>query len=208
VRFERAAPLLAGLLASGCALLSRGTPLKPHYYDPAPPQSIVAARAAPPTCVLKLGDIDADDGLGQDIAFRRSPYEVGFYQTRRWSESPDNYLRRALVRGLFDDQRCRRILSGDGPTLDARLTAFEERRGEPQQARVAVHVVLHDEHGVRAETTFEAARPFVTGDRGDAEFEPFVAAVAQALDDVIGDVVALVVSAEASAPRLSAGGYE
>jgi cholesterol transport system auxiliary component len=201
VRYSCATPLLAGLLANGCALLSRGTPLKPHYYDPAPPQRI-AASVASPRCMLKLGDVNADDGLGQSIAFRRSPYEVGFYETRRWSESPDNYLRRALVRGLFDNQRCRRILSGDGPTLDARLTAFEEQRGR-QQARVAVHVVLHDEHGVTAETTFEAARPFVADDHGDAEFETFVAAVAQALDDVIGDVVALVVSAEASAPQFT-----
>jgi cholesterol transport system auxiliary component len=187
------------LLANGCALLSRGTPLQPRYYDPAPPQRF-AASITSPACRLKLGDVMADDSLGRSIAFRRSPHEVGFYETRRWSESPDNYLRRALERRLFDEQRCERILSGGGLTLDARLIAFEEQRGRPHQARVAVHVVLHDEQGVAAETTFEAARPFPAGE-SDAAFEAFVAAVAQALDDVVGDVVALVGSSSRPSSR-------
>lgn len=89
-------------LASGCLLLSRGAPLGPHYYDPEPPRR-VAPTSGSPTCALELGDVDANDDLGQSIAFRRSRYEVGYYDTRRWTESPDNYLRRALVRALFDE---------------------------------------------------------------------------------------------------------
>ena len=197
MRVRSAAPLLAALLAQGCALLSRGTPLKPHYYEPPPPQHAAAAEPLP-TCALQLGDVIAEDGLGRSIAFRRSPYEIGFYETRRWSESPENYLRRALERGLFEDARCRRVLADDGPTLDARLLTFEERRGQPPSARVAVHVIVHDGSRVLAEATFHAERSFEASD-GDAAFDAFVAAVAHALDEVVAEVVGLVARASADA---------
>lgn len=184
-----AAPLLAGLLG-GCALLSRGTTLQPHYYDPEQAPHVAAGRVVP-TCALRLGDVTASDDLGQSIAFRRSPHEVGYYETRRWNESPDNYLRRALVRALFDEQRCTQVLSGDAPTLEARLLAFEEQRSSPHRARVAVHVVLHDEHRVILETTLEAARPFGTAGH-EPSFDEFVAAVSLALDDVVSSTVRLV----------------
>ena len=202
MRVRRATPFLAGLIANGCALLSRGAPLTPHYYDPVMPER-VTTTAASPTCALQLGDVSAEDDLGQSIAFRTSPYEVGYYEMRRWSKSPDNYLRRALVRGLFDAGPCRRILSGDAPTLDARLLAFEEQRGSPHRARVAVHVFVHDNHGVTAEATFDAARPFTAG-VGDAGFDEFVAALAQALEDVVGNVIALVESTSGSAAQRKA----
>jgi cholesterol transport system auxiliary component len=191
------AATLAMPLASGCLLFSRGAPLGPHYYDPEPPRP-VAASAGPPSCALELGDIDTNDDLGQSIAFRRSLYEVGYYETRRWTETPDNYLRRALVRALFDEQRCHRVLSGDGPTLDARLIAFEELQGSPHRARVAVRVILHDAGGVISEVTFDAVRPFGAG-ADDVAFDEFVAAISQALDDVVGHVVELVSSTPATA---------
>jgi|HubBroStandDraft_6_1064221.scaffolds.fasta_scaffold101094_3 cholesterol transport system auxiliary component len=183
-------------LASGCSLLSRGAPLGPHYYDPEPPRGVVAF-AGPPACTLELGDVDANDDLGQSIAFRHSRYEVGYYETRRWTESPDNYLRRALVRALFDERRCRRVLSGDGPTLDARLLAFDELLGPPRRALVQVRVTLRDAGVVISEATFAATRPLGAGD-GDAAFDDFAAAISEALDEVVARVVALVSSTPAA----------
>jgi ABC-type uncharacterized transport system auxiliary subunit len=190
VRGRGLAATFALALASGCSLLSRGAPLGPHYYDPEPPRR-VAATAAAPACAVALGDVDANDDLGQSIAFRRSEYEVGYYETRRWTESPDNYLRRALVRALFDERRCRRVLSGDGPTLDARLVAFEELQGTPNRARVQVRIVLRDADAVISEATFDAVRPF-DGSDGDGAFDEFVAAISQDLDEVVARVVELV----------------
>ena len=193
---------LAVALASGCLLLSRGAPLGPHYYDPVPPRTApppeARTSAQPPSCALELGDVDANDDLGQSIALRRSRYEVAYYETRRWTESPDNYLRRALVRALFDERRCRRVLFGDGPTLDARLLAFEEMPGPPSQARVSVRVVLHDGSAAVSEATFDAVRPFTAG-KEDAAFEDFVASISRALDEVVARVVEWTLAATARA---------
>ncbi len=191
------AATFAVALASGCSLLSRGAPLGPHYYDPEPPLGVVAT-AGPPACTLELGDVDANDDLGQSIAFRRSQYEVGYYETRRWTESPENYLRRALVRALFDERRCRRALSGDGPTLDARLLAFDELKGPPRRARVQVRVALRDAGVVISEATFDATRPLGAGE-GDAAFDEFAAAISEALEEVVARVVELVSSTPAAA---------
>jgi cholesterol transport system auxiliary component len=199
VRAVAAGPILAAFLANGCALLSRGASLKPRYYDPNQPAR-AATIAGEPTCALHLGDVSASDDLGQSIAFRTSAYEVGYYETRRWSQSPDNYLRRALVHALFDERRCRRVLSGDGPTLDVQLLNFEQQLG-PDRARVAVHMMISDTRGVRVEQTFEANRPF-GGGAGGAAFDAFVAAISVALDDVVAQVVQAATSAATTGPAL------
>jgi cholesterol transport system auxiliary component len=198
VRGRGLAATFAVALTSGCSLVSRGATLGPHYYDAEPPRP-VATVAALPACAVELGDVDANDDLGQSIAFRRSRFEVGYYETRRWTESPDNYLRRALERALFDERRCRRVLSGAGPTLDARLLSFEELQGATHQARVRVRVTLREAAAVISERTFEAVRPF-RGGGGDAAFDEFVAAISQALDEVVGRVVELVASTPAASP--------
>ena len=189
----RAPWLLAATVASGCALLSRSQPPRPHYYDPEPPRQ-TASGDTTSDCVIELGEVSANDELGQSVAFRRSAHEIGYYETRRWSANPDNYLRRALQRALFDRRRCRRSTSGDAPTLDVRLVAFEQRLGWPNEAHVAVHAIVDDRGTVVAEKTLEAVRPFGEGN-DDTAFDGFVAAVSGALDDVAEQVVALVLSA-------------
>jgi cholesterol transport system auxiliary component len=186
----------AALSASGCALLSNSS--APHYFEPDPPR-IAAASPASPACSLELGDISAGDDLGQSIAFRRTPREVGYYEKRRWSEAPDNYLRRALITALFDSHRCQRSVSGDEPILDARLLAFEEDVGPPRRAHVAVHVILYDDRAVQREATLEAVQP-VAAAHGDS-IDPFVRAVSQALDEVVGQVVDLAVAAASDEGR-------
>ena len=158
----------------------------------------VVATLAPPTCAVEFGDVDANDDLGQAIALRRSRYEVGYYETRRWTESPDNYLRRALVRVLFDERRCRRVLSGYGPTLDARLVAFEEQKGAPSRARVQVRVILREAGAMVFEGTFDATRPCNGGD-GNAPCDGFVAASSEALDGGVAHVAQRVASDPAAA---------
>jgi cholesterol transport system auxiliary component len=128
--------------------------------------------------------VDAASHLRDDIEYRTFPYQVGYYSDRRWTESPDRYLRRALELGLFEEHQCVRSLSGYGAILDATLVSFAEVRA-PASARVAVHFVLHDGPKVLADATVEARRPA----EGAGNFD----AVVRALSDGLAEVVARIV---------------
>jgi cholesterol transport system auxiliary component len=145
---------------------------------------MAAASSTSRACEVELGTIAADSDLGENIVYRFSAHEVGHYESRRWSEAPDAYLRRALVRRLFDEGRCRRVVSGAATTLEARLIAFEEQRGPPHRARVVVHMILSDEQVALHEETIDLVRDCGAGD-GERAFEEFVRAISQALDDVV-----------------------
>jgi cholesterol transport system auxiliary component len=173
-------PLILVPLA-GCALLSRGKALPISYYEPEVPAVRAVADPAP-GCALDLGRVDASDHLREEIEYRTPPFEAAYYDERRWTESPDRYLRRALERSLFEGNRCVRTLSQGGPTLDATLVSFAELRS-PEAARVSVHVLLHDGALVLVDTTVEAQRP-AAGD----DFNSVVRAMSDALADVVARI--------------------
>jgi uncharacterized lipoprotein YmbA len=209
--------LSAALLVESCALTNRGTSLTPHYFDVAVPpktssetvpiasptmaQSEDAHGAAP--CALQLGAIGADDGIGESIVYRTSAQQVARYETRRWSASPEQYLERALVRRLFDEGRCRRVLSGVAMTLDARLIAFEEQRGMPNCAHVAVHIIVSDGQTALHEETVDRVGSCRPATSEEQSFEEFVRAISQALDDIVARIteVVSVTAATASHPK-------
>jgi cholesterol transport system auxiliary component len=165
-----------------CALLSRGPPLVVTFYDPLPAApAIVLPR--PARCRLGLGRIDAAEDLREEIEYRPSPREARYYAARRWTEAPDRYLRRALERSLFETGRCERALTLSAPTLDASLVSFCELRG-PEEARVAVHVLLHDDETVLWEATIEARAP-ASPSPGASPFENVVGATSRAFGQVI-----------------------
>jgi cholesterol transport system auxiliary component len=176
-----ARPLVVVPLA-GCALLSRGQALPVSYYEPEIPAA--SSEAGPsPGCALEIGRVDAADHLREEVEYRTPPFQAGYYEGRRWTESPDRYLRRALERSLFEGRRCVRTLSEDGATLDATLVSFAELRS-PEAARVAVHVLLHDGARVLVDETIEAQHP--AGEDGD--FDAVVRAMSQALTDVVARI--------------------
>ena len=162
-RISRGALLtaLAGTLTLGCAALSKSTPLEIRYFtpeaEPAGPQLSQPAAAGAPTASLRLGRVVGGPELGEEIAWRESPMEVGFYDDSRWTERPEAYVARALDRALFGSGRLRHVLAGPTPVLDVRVLAFEEVRpqsGGPRRARVTLAVLLHDERTVLLEQRF------------------------------------------------------
>jgi cholesterol transport system auxiliary component len=192
MRFLALARLLVLVPISGCALLSRGAPLRVAFYDPAfdDPRRAADPRAqdpAPPDCTLALGRVDRADDLRAEIQFRPSSYEADYYDGRRWTEVPDNYLRRALERSLFEGGRCKRSLSSSDPTLDARLVSFGELRS-PEAAHVAVHVVLYEGTTVLWEGTVESTEPVPP----DESFDGVVRAMSRALADVVARIASRV----------------
>ena len=180
--------------ASGCALLSKSAPIKPRYFSPERPADVpqAAARGPVPAAELRLGRVGSVANLDEMLVFRDSPREVGYYRLRRWTEAPDQYLRRRLTRVLFEERGLREVVSGSGPTLDVQLTAFEEVRAPRRLARVQVIVKLHDDRLVSWEETVTVELPVVVargGDPADASVE----AIGQALRAVVDRIADRVV---------------
>jgi cholesterol transport system auxiliary component len=90
--------------------------------------------------------------------YRASAEESGFYETARWTERPENYLRRALSRVLFEQRGFSRVTSGSAPTLEAELVAFEEVRGSPGRVLVKIVIMLADDRTTRLEQTITIER--------------------------------------------------
>jgi cholesterol transport system auxiliary component len=186
--------LMAVGSATGCALLSKSAPITPRYFSPERPGDVPrgeAPRLEHPA-ELRLGHIGSAANLEELLIFRDSASQVGYYRLRRWTEAPEQYLRRRLARVLFEERGLQEVVSGGGLTLDVQLTAFEEVRAPQRRARVQVIVRLHDERLVRWEETVTVEQPVVAVKGGDPA-DAAVAAIGEALRaavDRIADRVA------------------
>src|SRR5277367_4528502 len=121
--------MLAALAAMpACALLDKSDPMTPRYFSP---ESAAVTRDVDPRdsgLELRLGRVNSDAFIRDRMIHRDSPYELGYYDERAWTEKPETYVRRAVERKLFDEQGVRRIVSGSATTLDVDVVAFEEVR--------------------------------------------------------------------------------
>jgi cholesterol transport system auxiliary component len=187
------------LTLGGCALFSKSEPLSVRYYTPSPPPS--GPTGAGSGIALRLGRVDAGTFLRERIAFQASAHELGFYETKRWTERPEAYLRRELTRALFEEAGASHVLSGPAPTLDVELLDFTELRGQAHAARVRLRAVVSDGRTVLFERTFTAEQQVADDD----DFEPVVAAMSKALSSAVSQLAQSVLSAvRASTPEVSA----
>lgn len=190
----RALVAIVSIAACGCALTSRGDVLSVRYFDPetsSPRPGAASAQAETSKPVLRLGRVRGAPYLRERIAYRKSEYEVGFYDDREWTERPEEYVRRALVRKLFEERGFERATAGPAPSLQIDVIAFDElRMPHVHGARVEVRYQIRGSDAVIEERTIVADRPVRAGG-----FEDVVAAMSAALDDVterIADRVAQV----------------
>jgi ABC-type uncharacterized transport system auxiliary subunit len=182
--------LLALCACPACALTSKAEPLTPRYFSP---EQESAAAPAPPASApleLRLGEVSAAAHLEERIAYRPSEGELGYYESWRWTEPPQAYLRRALARELFERRGLVRVVSGNAPTLNVELTSFEELRAEPARARVELSIVLRGERLALLERTLRKELPLPAG----SSDEPLrlTRALSQALDSAVSEVADLV----------------
>lgn len=193
--------VLAGslcLLAS-CALTSKSDPLEVRYFTPESsagasverPSAQPGASPAGQPLTLMLGRVRASTYLKERIAYRASAHELGFYETRRWTERPESYLRRALSASLFEQRGLEPVLAGPSPTLEVELIAFEETRAPSQVARLQVVYLLYGGGLPSVERTITVERPIT---RTQDPTEGVVRALSAALDEGVArisdDVVA------------------
>jgi cholesterol transport system auxiliary component len=200
---SRACSWVAGLVACvavaaapGCALTSKGEVQSPRFYSPELAPGGTAIRPSAPGLRLRLGQIEAASYLEERIAYRVTENELGYYDDRRWTEPPEQYLRRALGHELFEQRGLRRVLSGPGAILDVELTAFEEIRARPERARLALSYDLHDERESFAAQSLVLEVPLPPATGTDAERAPRVAAaLATALSAAVAKVSDQITSA-------------
>jgi cholesterol transport system auxiliary component len=195
--------------ASACALMSKAELVDIRYFSPERVKSrrtgedpvLVAPLAAPNGPLqLRLGRVSSGPNLRERIAYRDAAYELGYYQDLRWTERPETYVRRALGRSLFEAHGLHRVLSGEAPTLDVEVIAFDDLRLKTERAaRVQLNVILYQGNNVILEDTLTVDHP-VAGQK--PEIEDVIAAMAAALD-AVADQVALRVQ-KALAERRSA----
>ncbi|HEX5063556.1 MAG TPA: ABC-type transport auxiliary lipoprotein family protein [Kofleriaceae bacterium] len=165
---------LALLALAGCALTSKSPPLDVHYYTP-DVSPTTQAYALPSDTKIRLGRVSAASHLRARIAYRVSPTQIEFYETRRWAESPEAYARRALEQVLAE--RGVLVTGGKALQLDVEVVTFEEVRDPRPLARVGLRYTLIDNRVVIREGTVE------TEHTAGPSFDSFVVAIGQALDD-------------------------
>ncbi len=184
---------LTGSLTLGCALLSKGDQGAARFFviehvprvsgtDPVQADKIQTKKMN-----LRLGRVTGALHLEERLVYRDSQYELGYYRERRWTEPPDIFLERLLARLLFEDLGLSRVVGGVGPTLEVRLTAFDEIRVPTRFARARVVARLHDERSVFWEETLTAEIPIVVNDRSDLVTET-VKALGLAMQSVIDQI--------------------
>lgn len=173
---------LTSLLA-GCSFFGKVAPLAPRYYDPTPEPTGGAARAEVGEKSLRLGHVLGSSHLRERIAYHTNPQELGFYEERRWTERPENYLRRELAAELFERRGIAQVVSGLSPTLEVELTDFSELKSPKHAARARARVLLVDARAVRFEQTFSVEVPI----QGD-DFSAVPAALGNALSQLVSQI--------------------
>jgi ABC-type uncharacterized transport system auxiliary subunit len=182
---------MAVLAFSGCALTSKADLVDIRYFSPERVKVEPASEVARPKPLdealrVKLGRVLSGSNLRERIAYRDDEYELGYYEELRWTERPETYVRRGLARSLFETHRLHRVFSGDAPTLEVEVLAFDDQRlSTGRSARVQLRVILYEDAGVLFEDT-------LTFDSRVASDEPMIedviAAMASALDAASEDV--------------------
>ena len=192
---------------SGCALVSKGEAISPRYFSPTLEAPATPSATATPL-ELRLGRVEPAAHLEERIAYRLSATELAYYDERRWTEPPDQFVRRALESELFERRGFRRVVSGAAPTLDVEVLSFEEMRVGAPRARLSLLITLRDDRHALFERTVSVDAPLGAGtDPGPAFAEAMAAALGDAtrrVADQVGSALerqALVLREGAPEPR-------
>jgi cholesterol transport system auxiliary component len=165
------------VLFPGCALTSRGTASEWQWFTPERVHPRLTSGMSSTGPVIRIRRVTSATDLGRAIVFGDGAYEVGYYKQRRWTESPEHYVRRALERALCQESALRCELDGDAPALDVEVLRFQEvKTANSHAALVSVHFVLSGDH-VLLDDTVQVVDPVV-----GASFDDAVAAIARALE--------------------------
>lgn len=183
---------------TACSIFGNSPPLDVRYYDVEAPEHRVKTTAATDSHIeLALGKIRSSEFLRNRIVYRESDDALREYDTARWTEYPEVYLRRALTSALYDGGPFVEATRGGVPALDVELLAFEElRRGDGTHAgRVQLSYRLHEGEHVLASDTITVERNASNG-----AMPGVVESLQEALDDATHRLVVAIRTALSQAP--------
>lgn len=177
---------LIPFLATACLLGSPPEP--PRYFRPEiPPRTATAPPAQgewgaeASLTPLRINRVRSAAYLSERMVWRASDVEFGFWDSRRWTEHPANYVEQQLARELFERRGLRRAQAGRVPALAVELLAFDDVLEPVHQARVELRALLLDPQNLALlERTYEAAIPVEGNDPVQLS-----RAMGQALDEVV-----------------------
>jgi cholesterol transport system auxiliary component len=165
---------------SGGVLTSKSAPPELRYFSPEPANEASTETPSPGQGAprIRVGRIRASANLRSHVMYRASPYELGEYEDFRWTDEPEAYVRRALVRALYAEPRMRPSSGTPEPTLDVELIAFEEvRRPDGRSGAVEMTYTLSEGGDV-----IIAGRRRVERLASSPKIEAVIAAISAALD--------------------------
>jgi len=179
--------LAVAVLTSGCALTQKSAPTPLRFFTLERVDAPAGKPAAAAPIRVRLGRVTSSENLRKRIVFRRDAQELGEYESLRWTENPEEYVRRRIARALFEQRPVAPPEGKRDPVLDVELTGCEEvRRGAERAGRVVVIAQLSDPSGaVIFRRTFAAITPAPGGG---------IAAVVGALDTSLDEVVERIVT--------------
>jgi hypothetical protein len=181
-------------VVSGCALTDKAPPVEIRYFSPQAYQPATREPTPSPSARmldLRMGRITSSAHLRSRISYRATGYELGSYDTLRWTDNPETYLRRELHRSLFESRPVAERMTGRVPVLEVELIAFEEvRKNGIHFGRVALHYSLRDESRVLADGHVEVERKATSGGGIENIVGAISAALAAAADETADRVLA------------------
>jgi cholesterol transport system auxiliary component len=180
--------LLAGL--AGCALTAKSAPPPVRYFaPPGAPGPTISTTPSAAGGRLRLGRITASAHLRYRIVERTSAVELHAYDSLRWTDYPETYVRRAVAHALFDVRGVAQAVGGAGPTLDLEVVGFEQCRSPAgRYGRVELRYLVRDERTALAVGTIEIERPATA-----IGIDGVVDAIGHALDDAAAELAERIV---------------
>lgn len=172
------------VLVAGCALTGKATPLEIRYFSPESTAPSETRTLEAPVASVRLGRVTQSSNLQYKIVHRDSNVELEPYDTLRWMERPDAYVRRALSRALFEVRPLEQAVSGRAPILDVEVIAFEEVRYAGRRAgRVRLRYQLAGDRTVLDSGVVTIERP-----ASGPQIERVVIAIGNAMEAATSEV--------------------
>ena len=181
--------LLLALVLGGCSILPKAEPVEFRYFSPEVAETAHATRPRTEPITLHLGRVTSSANLRTRIVHRDSTWELGSYETLRWTENPESFVRRSLAHTLFEQRGFQESSHHTAPSLDVEVVEFEEVRkpGGARAGRVQLRWQLKDER-----TTLGNSEVVVERDASKDDIEAVVAAISSAMTDATSQVATAV----------------